>query len=52
MGGREENILCLPPFFGGALITVHVKLKMSEISRAAGVVGGDNREEAGPGKSL
>lgn len=32
----EGNILlCLSPFIGGALITVQVKLNMSEISRAA-----------------
>lgn len=56
----EENILCVfSPFIGGALITVQVKLNMSEISRAAGVdgkgwgVGGvDNQGEAGAGKSL
>lgn len=36
----EENILCVfSPFIGGALITVQVKLNMSEISRAAGVDG-------------
>lgn len=56
----EENILCVfSPFIGGALITVQVKLNMSEISRAAGVDGKwwwwggvDNQGEAGAGKSL
>lgn len=38
----EENILCVfLPFIGGALITVQVKLNMSEISRAAGVGRGE-----------
>ena len=31
--------MCLSPFIGGALITVQVKLNMSEISRAAGAGG-------------
>lgn len=35
---RGKYPLCRPPFIGGALITVHVKLNMREISRAAGVV--------------
>lgn len=40
--------MCRPPFIGGALITVHVKLNMGEISRAAGVVGRrDGWEEGG-----
>lgn len=49
--------LCLSPFIGGALITVQVKLNMSEISRAAGVVvvvlgggggwGGDRQSRGG-----
>lgn len=35
--------MCLSPFIGGALITVQVKLNMSEISRAAGVGGEEGR---------
>lgn len=39
---REQNILlCLSASIGGALITVQVKLNMREISRAAGVCGGE-----------
>lgn len=42
----RKNILCaLSAFIGGALITVEVKLNMSEISRAAGAGGG--RREGG-----
>lgn len=39
--------MCLPPFIGGALITVQVKLNMREISRAAGVGGGGGRQSRG-----
>ena len=41
--------MCLSPFIGGALITVQVKLNMSEISRAAvvGVEGGGRQSRGG-----
>lgn len=46
---REISFVSFSPFIGGALITVQVKLNMSEISRAAGVCGGLTEREGGEG---